>query len=46
MTLARRKNEPTVDAINLALGVFLFLAPWIFAFHRTLQGRTRGIWAR
>ena len=32
MTLARRKNEPTVDAINLALGVFLFLAPWIFAF--------------
>jgi hypothetical protein len=32
MPRTKWRNDAIVDAINLVLGAFLFLAPWIFAF--------------
>lgn len=34
------KTEAFVDTINLALGVFLFLSPWIFGFTSELATHT------
>ncbi len=34
------KTEAFVDTINLALGVFLFLSPWIFVFTSQLARHT------
>ena len=38
-----RKTEAFVDFINLALGVFLFLSPWIFGFTSDLGWHTSWI---
>ena len=32
MVRQKRRNAAFIDAINVALGVFLFLSPWIFGF--------------
>ncbi len=38
-----RKNEVFADFVNLALGVFLFLSPWIFGFTSDLGWHTSWI---
>ncbi len=38
-----RKTEVFVDFVNLALGVFLFLSPWIFGFTSDLGWHTSWI---
>ena len=30
--MAKRRRETVLDAYNLALGAFLFVAPWLFSF--------------
>ncbi len=35
-----RKTEPFIDVINLALGGFLFLSPWLFGFTSHLGWHT------
>jgi len=35
-----RKTEAFVDTVNLALGVFLFVSPWIFGFTSELARHT------
>ena len=37
------KTEALVDVTNLALGVFLFLSPWIFGFTSDLAKHTSWI---
>src|SRR5258708_32498964 len=45
MTMFRlsRKTEAFIDISNLALGVFLFLSPWIFGFTSDLGWHTSWI---
>jgi SPW repeat len=32
VAMAKRRRETVLDVYNLALGAFLFLAPWLFSF--------------
>lgn len=38
-----RKIEAFIDGINLALGGFLFLSPWIFGFTSVSDGTHHGL---
>ncbi len=40
MLKVTRKTEAFVDTVNLALGVFLFVSPWIFGFTSELARHT------